>query len=189
MPGDADRFYAEYDSTRTAQAGTHVTAALAAGDTTTVDLTDPGMPWLGQSYFNAATHSAGWTQTDGTYDAAIATSNWSHFDGKVSTFYYWTVVAPPGVTGWTWNDPPAALADYLPADTDFVNGDVTLIDLATAADYDELRGQPEWLMYCPTCDTHDGTVAGTSSEAYSYSSGEGFAAHQRTMRPALRNHR
>ena len=149
--------------------------SLKAGTPTATSfaLTPPVLPWLDSSHLtlNQTIGKASWLQTDGTYDAAVVRIGWYHLDvAQAAHYFYWNVIVPPGLTELDFHTGAAALSGYVPTSTDSITQQtVKLIDLSTAASYDELRGVPEWQCVHP-----DGAVEAGEVPAADYSGGEGF---------------
>jgi hypothetical protein len=182
VPADSDRLASWAEVHRMAQVGRHEVYQGLAGDATSISLADPQLPWLGQLLVNSAAQIGTWVQIgDQPYDAAVGFVSWSRFDAvnDVTTSYDWTIEVPPGLTMWTWASPPAALADYLPATSDNISGDLQLVDLSGVDDYDAARAAPEWQWTCPLCATQSGELTGVSSAAFRWDGAEGFVTGAR----------
>lgn len=169
----ATRTYADVQLRRLGTNGwQHYTKAQA----TSVSLTAT-MPWINGIAISPGEGKALWLQTGGTYDTAVLFLNWSHYDGKVTHYFQWNVIAPGGVTSLDLGTPPAALADFLPNTTDSVGTTLQLVDLSNTSTYDEVRAQPEATLVYPDGAVRAGTVPGANTS--SYDSGEGFAFARR----------
>lgn len=143
------------------------------------------IPWLSGFTGSAAAQVAQWLQIgDQSYDGAVAWLRWSRNlapladaaagEGGQYVEYNWTILLPPGITAWTWGDPPAPIADHVPNRTDNLNADLMYVDLSSADGYDDLRQVPEWHATCPDCAISSGEVTGTITVSYG-DGGEGFA--------------
>jgi len=194
FPADGDRIASWAEIHRSAQVGRHEVYQGLAGDATSVSLTSPQLPWLGQVLVNSAAQIGTWVQVgDGAYDAAVGFVSWSRYDAgnNVTTYYNWTVEVPPGLNVWTWASPPAALADYVPVSSDNISGSVQLVDLSGVDGYDAARAAPEWQWTCPVCATQSGDLTGTSSAAFNWDGAEGFitgAPHAGPQAPRAARH-
>lgn len=146
------------------------------------------LPWLGDAIVSASGRIATWVQVgDQPYDGAVVSARWERSVGEGGEggswmSYEWTVLLPPGVTTWSWADPPAALADIMPVATDsFYGDDILLVDLAGVDDYAALRSTPEWHFACPDCAVTNGEI---DAATFSYGDGgEGFAETDVQRRP------
>jgi hypothetical protein len=177
VPPGGDRIYGYAQLYRDGQVGRQETYTKLAADASAATFTAPQLPWLGQVVFNSTAQVAQWIPIGtGGYDGAVADVNWGRYNPTTETNvqYHWTVAVPPHVSQWTWADPPAALAGYLPTETDNINGTIQLVDLSSAADYDQLRAAPEWQWECPGCATRAGELPSGSSIALPFDGGEGF---------------
>lgn len=134
----------------------------------------PALPWIHGLVVDPSQGQALWLQTEGTYDAAIARLNWSRDDGMSTHYFYWDVIVPPGVTSVDLGAPPTALAPYLPTADDNLGTDLELIDLASTADYDGLRGAPEWRWNGPEGAVAAGDEAAAGISSFDGAEGFGF---------------
>ncbi|MCE9572661.1 MAG: hypothetical protein K8W52_05850 [Deltaproteobacteria bacterium] len=162
---------------QTLQTGSQETYRVLAPSATSVAMTAPTLPWLGQVTINGAAQIAQWIPIGtGSYDAAVVFANWQRFDpsNESTTYYYWTISVPPGQTSLSWAGLPTAIADQLPTAADAVVGDMQLVDLSDAADYDALRARPEWEWSCPGCASQQGDRTEPSSVAFPFDGAEGF---------------
>jgi hypothetical protein len=180
VPTGGDRLFAFAELYNTTAFGPKEAFQTLASTTRTATFTEPSLPWMGPLTWDMANQKVSWT-TDGTgaYDGMVFDLAWS-IDNGTLTNYDWTIVAPPGMTQFSWANPPAALAPYLPAATDTVNPDYAyntgLIDLSNASDYDQLRQQPEWFINDTGYATEDGELP-TGSNVALWEGGEGYSPY------------
>ena len=137
--------------------------AFKAATTSPVAIDTANAPWIDTLTLAPDGRTVSWTQTAGTYDAALLRFVWSAFD--------WTVILPPGVTMFEVPAPPAELAPYLPMAKDEVYlRTCQLVDLASAASYDALRALPEWRA----TDSERSVRAGEETQVINADCGEGY---------------
>jgi hypothetical protein len=130
------------------------------------------LPWLeGDALFSAAQRRLFWFETSGTYDAAVLYAEWSRSENKTTQYYNWTIILPPNVAEFRFPTPPAELEAFLPTAKDYIDHELSLVDLSSAADYDAARALPEWRL-----SNAEGAVAnGDEPTAGITSDGEGFS--------------
>ena len=144
--------------------GMHEFSARLATNATTAQIVDPGIPWVGEVTGDGTTMS--WSQTSGPYDAASVSLSWSRLgaDAKNHTFAWWLIL-PSGVTS-TEDYPtlPAELEPFAmrPTDNGLSGPTVTLVDFTEAANYDDARTLPEWVLTYPTEAATGGDVEGVA---------------------------
>ncbi len=178
----SDRIATTARLSRPGDLGDQYTYRAVPGSAATTTFATNELPWLGEAYVSAAGNVASWIQVgDQDHDGAIAYASWYRdrpglFGGPSGSSYSWTIMLPPGVTSWSWAQPPAALAEYVPVVGDTVYGDVALVDLASADGYDGLRATDERIFSCLECATSRGALVGDATVSYGYDGGEGFAA-------------
>lgn len=189
LPGGTDRISVMSELRRPGDLGRQRTWRGVSGSTTSTAFATNELPWVGPSYFSASAQRASWTQLgDEPYDGAIAHVGWYINSGSPDLFgapgnyRNWTIMLPPGVTEWTWDQVPAALEPYVPQVGDAPYRELFLIDLADADGYAELRGVDERIYSCPECAVRDGAYTSDVTTAYSYDGGEGFAARPAQLR-------
>jgi hypothetical protein len=165
-PPGGDRLFAFEELNNSTAVGHKEAFQQLTGGTRAVTFTEPGLPWMGPLTWDAANQKVSWT-TDGAgaYDGMILEALWSN--GVTTTTYYdWTIIAPPGMTSISWANPPTQLAPYVPAVSDAPYSNFTaLVDLSNASDYDALRQQPEWFLNNTGWSTEDGELPTGSSVA------------------------
>jgi hypothetical protein len=182
VPTGGDRLFAVdevHNVNTTASWGNKEQFLRLATDVRMATFTEPGLPWFGSLTWDAANQKVSWTtQGSGGYDGMLLEVQWSA-GASVPVNYDWDIIAPPGLTQFSWANPPAQLAPYVPAvtDTPSTNSSTTaLIDLSSATSYDQLRQQPEWFLSNPGAATEDGELPTGSNIALS-PGGEGYLAY------------
>ena len=177
VPNGGDRLWSLFEvhnTNATGSWGNKVQFQALASDVRTVTDTEPGLPWLSPMTFDAANQKVTWTtEGSGAYDGMLVNVTWSD---ATPTNYDWDIIAPPGVTSFSWANPPAALAPYVPAATVTPNSNnnvTALVDLSNTTGYDALRQQPEWFLSNTGFATEDGELA-TGSTIAMPPGGEGY---------------
>lgn len=127
------------------------------------------LPLIQSVTVDETARTVSWTVVAGTHDTTMVQFRWSYLDGDDSHQMTWTAILPPGVTELDASTLPAELAQLLPPATDFNLMNVHLVDLASAANYDEARAIPEWNLSYP----HVGVTTGALPAAAIADGGEG----------------
>jgi hypothetical protein len=175
LPITAPRTFGHARIERTGEFGDHHAYVAGAGTATMLPLTPPALPWVGGLVVNGTIGKAVWLQTAGSYDAAVLAIAWSHIDASETVHLYdWNVILPPGITALDFGAPPAELAPYMPGSADSTFAQLQLVDLASAADYDALRGVLDWQIEHPEDAVLQGDQA-SASNAQSFASPGGPA--------------
>jgi hypothetical protein len=173
VPASAARTYGSMELERN---GTNGRQRYFQAQATAVAFTSP-MPWLNGAAYSPGDGQAVWLQTAGTYDAATIRFDWYRDDSKQSHYFNWNLIIPPGTTALDLGKPPVELAPYLPTSTDNVDAELVLIDLASAASYDDLRSVPESTVMDPEGAIRSGTITGVGMSGYDGGEGFSFAAN------------
>lgn len=170
LPGTAPHLYAE---ARLRRNGNYGAQTYYKGSPSPYAFDAPKLPWISdRAIINPAQNRVLWFETAGTYDAAVLFLQWQRNESKTSHYFNWTVILPPNVADFTLGTPPAELAAFLPSPKDFVDADLQLVDLSSAASYDAARALPEWRITSAfsAVVTGDEPAAGITSD----DGGEGF---------------
>jgi len=130
------------------------------------------LPWISDTSIISAfpPYRVVWLETASTYDAAVLDMSWQRSDGKITHYFQWRVILPPGVADFKLGTPPAELAALLPTVDDNVNHELRLVDLSSATSYDAARALPEWRL----ANVQSSVNAGDEPSAAITSDGEGF---------------
>lgn len=183
MPATAPRTYALARLGRDGLPGRQ--RAFRAGSSP-IALTAPALPWLAGVVVSADAGQAVWLQTPGTSDATVLRMMWYRPGGDEGyRYYFWNAILPPGTGKLDLDVPSPALQAFLPAPGDRVYLEVSLIDLASTADYDAVRAVPEWLATDPEAAVAAGDET-TAALSYTADGGEGFAAVSARTAPRRR---
>lgn len=176
-PPGGDRLFAFEELNNTGAFGHKESFQKLASDVRAVAFTEPGLPWMGPLTWDYANQQVSWT-TEGTggYDAMILEALWSTDTGTV-VYYDWDIIAPSGLSSFSWAGLPSQLAPYVPATADQPYTNYTaLIDLSNASSYDELRQQPEWFLSSTGFATEDGELP-TGSNVSLVDGAEGYSPY------------
>jgi hypothetical protein len=157
--------------------GSQEHSIASAATATSVALPTRTMPWIGPVLASGIDSRVTWAQNGDGGDAQVGYVDWSRCDGGEGecTYFDWTILAPPGVDTFTWGTFPAALAEFLPTEADFVDGEVQAVDLSDVDGYAAMRALPIWTAECPSCAVAAGEHP-QSAVSYSGDGGEGFSS-------------
>ena len=148
--------------------GTHTWFDRGPADLSAFSGSPPDIPWISGTYVSGATHTAGWMQV-GTnpYDAAVARFHWERDlpalveGGEGGDIEFdWTVLLPPGVNAYAWDDVPTELEPWVPGDFDDVRTFVQLYDVESIDGYDAVRALPESTFANPIDGAYSGAITG-----------------------------
>jgi hypothetical protein len=193
VPTGTDGFYTSVELERRGDVGPQVRYQVAAAAATQLQAPFTQIPWVGEVSSGGARGAASWLKVgDQAYDGAVARVWWDRYvpdggEGGNNEYHRWTIILPPGVTSFSWNDPPPVLAEVAPTKVDNISADVYFVDLSTAEGYDGFRALPEWVATCPDCAAFTGELTGTATVSYSADGGEGFVSARK--KPYLTGYR
>jgi hypothetical protein len=146
-PADADTFAIGADFSRDGF-GQQEHIATFPGTTTTADVPAVPIPWIGGFLANLAEQRVEWLQ-DGEGGDAVNVQIRYYPEGSTQQIE-WSLIIPVGERAVSWADFAADVRAPRGGDA-LISHEFTIVDLGSAASYDELRRAPEAEIRCPAC--------------------------------------